>query len=169
MELIQTQTLTVTAASVVFSSIPQTYTDLVFLVSDRSSRPAGGINDSILIQLNGAASTGKRLFGSGSGATSDSNTGVVNPALGTTANVFSNIQFYIPNYALTTQNKSWSAEGVMENNGTLSYQTLVAGLYSNTSAVTSVTFVQDQGPLFEAGSTISLYGILKGSSSVVVS
>jgi hypothetical protein len=159
MKLIETKTLTSAQSSIVFSSIPQNFMDLMVLVSDRSSRPAGAINDGVEMKLNGVSQTGKRLYGSGSGAVSDNGTSIINPALATTANVFSNIQFYIPNYANTTITKSWSADGVMENNATLSYQTLVAGLYSSTSAVTSITFVQDQGPNTEAGTTISLYGI----------
>ena len=51
-----------------------------------------------------------------------------------------------------------SADGVMENNATEAYQNLVAGLWSNTSAITSLTLAKSTGN-FVQYSSASLYGI----------
>ena len=159
MKLIATQTLTSDGPSITFSSIPQNYADLCVLISDRSSRPAGGINDSVTVKLNGVTSTGRRIYGTGTSATSDASHEPIDPAATSTANTFSNIQIYIPNYSSTTQHKAWSGDSVMENNATLSYQALISGLYSSNTAVSTLQFLPNQGPNFVAGTTISLYGI----------
>ena len=43
-----------------------------------------------------------------------------------TASTFSNVEIYIPNYTSSTY-KSWSADGVVENNATISAQALIPG------------------------------------------
>ena len=167
MKLIQTQTLGTAQASIVLSDIPQTFTDLLVLLSDRSSRSAGGVNDGINFRLNDIASSGRRLFGSGSGVVTDTSPQPLDPSNLATANTYSNICFYVPNYASTTTNKSWSADAVSENNGTEAYQSLIAGLYASNTAVTSIVLTLNTGPNFMAGTTISIYGILKGSDGIV--
>jgi hypothetical protein len=82
-----------------------------------------------------------------------------------TANTFGNIQIYFPNYAGST-NKSYSVDSVTENNETVAYQTILAGLWSNTAAITTATFTAESGN-FAIGSTISLYKITKGSDGIV--
>lgn len=156
------QTITVGsggAASIEFGSIPQTYTDLKVLLSVRSSDGSGTLR----VQPNGLTTnlSSRRLEGSGSTATSATDGSVIAIYAVTlssyTASVFSNIEIYIPNYAGST-NKSVSADGVMENNATESYQNLVAGLWSNTSAITSLTLAKSTGN-FVQFSSASLYGI----------
>ena len=147
------------AASIEFGSIPQTYTDLKVLLSVRSSDGSGTLR----VQPNGLTTnlSSRRLEGSGSTATSATDGSVIAVYAITlssyTASVFSNIEIYIPNYAGST-NKSVSADGVMENNATESYQNLVAGLWSNTSAITSLTLAKSTGN-FVQYSSASLYGI----------
>ena len=147
------------AASIEFGSIPQTYTDLKVLLSVRSSDGSGTLR----VQPNGLTTnlSSRRLEGSGSTATSATDGSVIAVYAITlssyTASVFSNIEIYIPNYAGST-NKSISADGVMENNATESYQNLVAGLWSNTSAITSLTLAKATGN-FVQYSSASLYGI----------
>lgn len=148
-------------ASVTLSSIPSTYTDLIVLASARSTR-AGSVDD-LVVQINGSASsnTYRRLFGSGSGTASDTGTDLRGFAVanGSTASVFSNNVFYIPNYN-ATQNRSVSIDAVNENNATESYSGLIAGLHSNTTAVTSLKFLANNGDLMQY-STFTLYGISK--------
>lgn len=147
------------AASIEFGSIPQTYTDLKLVLSVRSSDGSG----SLRVQPNGLTTnlSSRRLEGSGSGASSTSDGSIIFVYAVTlssyTASVFSNIEIYIPNYAGST-NKSVSADGVMENNATEAYQNLVAGLWSNTSAITSLTLARSTGT-FVQYSSASLYGI----------
>ena len=81
-----------------------------------------------------------------------------------TANTFTNNQIYIPNYAGST-NKSVSIESVVENNSSDNMMNILAGLWSNTAAITTITFLPDAN--WVAGSTISLYGILKGTDGIV--
>jgi hypothetical protein len=42
-----------------------------------------------------------------------------------------------------------------------------AGLWSNTAAITSLTFLPESGTQFEIGTTISLYKITSGSDGIV--
>jgi hypothetical protein len=165
MKLIETKTLGSTTSLVEFVSIPQSFTDLVLFISGRST--ATGVLEGIDLRFNSSTSgrTGIRLWGSGSSVASDVSTSIfVLNGDTSTANTFSNVSIYIPNYSAAT-NKPFSVDGVMETNATTSYLGLHAGLWSNTAAITSIGI----GPNLMSGSVLSLYGILKGSSSVVVS
>jgi hypothetical protein len=147
------------AASIDFTSIPSTYTDLQLVYSARcvSGGPAG-----ILLTLNGSTSsfTARYLRGDGSSASSSTFNRYVGAANGSgdTASSFSSNAVYIPNYAGST-NKSYSVDSVTENNGTTAYQTMIAGLWSNTSAITSLSLTVDASLTFAQYSTASLYGI----------
>lgn len=169
MTLIETKTLVSAAASIEFTSIPQTFTDLVVLLSCRTDR--ADILDGINGNINGSSAnfTTRNLIGDGSTASSNTTSvGTLGLATGSTstANTFGNTAVYIPNYTAAT-NKSISADQVMENNATSSFQILRAILWSNTAAITSITFVPQVGTNLVAGSTISLYGITKGSDGIV--
>jgi len=74
-----------------------------------------------------------------------------------TANTFASAEIYIPNYT-SSNYKSLSVDFVGENNATTSYQYFTAGLFSNTSAITSL--VIDGTDNFVQYSTATLYGIL---------
>jgi hypothetical protein len=168
MKLVETRTLTSSQANIQLTNIPQDGTDLFILISDRSDRSAGAINDAIIMRPNNASQTARRLYGSGSGQVIDTSAAAINSANSSTANNFSNISFYIPNYSSSTQNKTWSSDAAMENSGTLAYITLIAGLYSSNTPITSITFFPEVGPNFLSGTTISLYKITKGNSGIVV-
>jgi hypothetical protein len=149
------------AASMAFTSIPQTYTDLVIKFSGRSNR-ASIIIDGVLISFNGSTSSFSATYLEGSGISASSSTlarfAGTETASTATSNVFSNNDIYIPNYA-GANNKSYSVDSVMENNATASYQYLIAGLWSNTAAITSITLTPSFGTLFDQYSTAYLYGI----------
>lgn len=162
MSLIAKQTVGADGAtSVTFSNIPQTFTDLKLVASMRSTRAA--TNDTLTLQINSTNITGRRLYGDGSGAASDTTPQVLPPAANATANTFSNTEFYIPNYASTTQYKSVSIDDTMENNATASYMDMIAGIYSANTAVTSITLDLDNGN-FPEFSTFYLYGISNSST-----
>jgi hypothetical protein len=148
------------AATIGFTSIPSTYTDLVLKTSLRTDRALE--IDAILFTLNASTSnfTGRRLFGDGSSATSDTVTRIIliANAATSTSSTFSNNEIYIPNYAGST-NKSYSVDGVAENNATFARADLTAGLWSDTSAITSITLTPNIGPNFIQYSTAYLYGI----------
>jgi hypothetical protein len=151
------------ASSVTFSGIPQTgYTDLVVKMSTRTSR--SNTVDGVTVRFNSDTTSGnysgKRLYGDGSGTGSDSSY-VALPfmdAANSTANTFGNIEILIPNYTGSAQ-KSFSIDGVAENNATSVYLGIGAGLWNQTSAITSVTIYPEVGPNIVQYSTFYLYGV----------
>jgi hypothetical protein len=105
----------------------------------------------------------RRLYGNGSSVTSDNFTNQSAGYFGWqtqstyTANTFSNIELYIPDYA-GFNNKSISNDGVSENNATTAQQAFQAILWRNTAAITSISMT-DGGGNFAQYSTATLYGI----------
>jgi hypothetical protein len=166
MQLVSTVTLGTAASSITFSSIPQTATDLLVLFRGR----ANNTQNAFRVQFNsdaGANYSQRILNGTGSSVTSTSTTGgtYISTQLLTpstyTANTFSNISVYIPNYTSSSA-KSLSIDGVQENNSTAANQQIVAGLWSGTAAITSLTVLTSGGSfLFAADTTASLYIITK--------
>jgi hypothetical protein len=170
MQVIQHVELSSNTVSITFSSIPQTYTDLVVLFSLRLSQS----NDYIRLELNGSPTSisSRSLQGNGTSATSYStganlyNGGVV-PS-NHTASTFSNGTLYLPNYT-SSANKSFSIDTVSENNATSALSDIHAGLRSNTEAITSLTIsAPDIFMNFLAQySSATLYGIKSGSDGIV--
>jgi len=167
-KLIEAKTLTISTATVTFTSIPATYTDLCLVISARTD--TAGEVALICIDFNGDTTDAnyatKRLFGAGSGnASSDSSfrSGYsigagVSSASGATANTFGNSSCYIPNYAGSTA-KSFNVDSVAENNASTAYVFLMAGVWSGTAAITYFSLYPEYGTTFDAGSTFYLYGI----------
>jgi len=156
MKLIESKTLGTSQAAIEFTSIPQDGTDLVALISSRGV----GTNAMTLAFNTGGAYTNRRLFGTGSSTGSDSSGQIGQSNSSTdTANTFGNTSVYIPNYTGSTA-KSYSVDSVSENNGTAALQIIIAGLWSGTSAITSMTFTAVSAGTFAIGSTVSLYGVI---------
>ena len=160
------------AATIEFTSIPSTYTDLCILMSARTLG-AQGNGRALCYQLNSSTSnyTEVNLYGDGSTTGSFSattlatqgstygrmgNTVLCNPTQ--TANTFSNISIYIPNYT-SSNYKSLSFDGVSETNATAVDTGLSALLWSNTSAITSIKFAAYSSYDFVQYTTAVLYGI----------
>ena len=164
--LISSNVLTTTAASVTFSSIPATYTDLVVRVSARGSDAS--VNNYSALKINSTTSNYSEtyLYGDGSSASSGRFSassdwlfggGWFSSATGT-SNTFSNTEIYVPNYAGST-NKIASNFTAQENNTSGSTQLGVeALLLRNTAAITSLT-ITPSGANFVSGSSFYLYGI----------
>ena len=148
------------AASVTFSSIPSTYTDLCVKFSARDN--SSYVANNIALSFNGstASFSVRNLYGNGSSALSGtaSNQAGLAAAANATASTFSNSEFYIPNYAGST-NKSYSGDTVSENNATEAYDWFNAGLWSNTAAITSITITAGSSATFQNYSNFYLYGI----------
>jgi hypothetical protein len=153
------------AANITFSSIPNTYTDLLIKVSSRSA--VAGALGYINVRFNSDTGNNysyKAVGGTGSITFNNNGSGVSSIFTVTdsglyTSNTFGNAEIYIPNYA-SANYKSVSIDAVIENNGTDSYTHLVAGLWSSTSAITSIQLAD----LLNAAnlvqySTAYLYGI----------
>jgi hypothetical protein len=149
------------AATMTFSSIPQTYTDLLVRVSARNTNTSGS---GLYMRFNSISSTysGKYLEGDGNSAYSGSTTtsyfaaGNVNTS-NNNANTFASTDVYIPNYA-GSNNKSGSVDSVYENNAITAYITMIAGLLSNTAAITQIDITPSANS-FAQYTTAYLYGI----------
>lgn len=151
------------ASNITFSSIPSTYTDLFIALSSRND----SASVAVLLQLNGDTGNNyswRRIQGTGSAVSSSSGSsvayvdGAISSGSTDTASTFGSTQIYIPNYLLS-QNKSISIDSVSENNGTTAYSRLTAGLWSSSSAITSVKVYPDASGNFVQYSTATLYGI----------
>jgi len=145
-----------------FTSIPQTYTDLIVKISARSTLNAGAGNDYVKLNFNGVtgSKTYIRLYGGNASVGTDSGSlalaGVI-PGQLTTSNTFSSMEFYIPNYTGST-NKSSSIDSVSVPNSLTDYELdLIALLWSNTAAITEINLTAS----FAQYSTATLYGITK--------
>jgi hypothetical protein len=168
-DLISSNVLTGNTSSITFSSIPATYTDLVVKMSIRDGYVGGGNPNTFqtsFLTFNGssvASYSRTYLWGTGSAAASGTASGLTSYYLqfsdsdGATANTFSNTEIYIPNY-LSSNLKSSQLFAAQEDNISNAYVNLAANLWSNTSAITSITITNGAGQLV-TGSSFYLYGI----------
>jgi hypothetical protein len=169
MNLIAKQTIgSAGAASVTFSSIPQTFTDLKLVISSRGTFSALG--SSYKLSFNGSDSNFsiRALEGAGSGTPSSfTGTQYVGSAVGATAtaSTFNNGEIYIPNYTSTANAKSFSVDAASENNGTEAYADLIAGLWNpgTQAAITSLALTPTSGNFTEF-SEFAIYGISSSST-----
>jgi hypothetical protein len=166
MERIQTVTVgSGGAATIEFTSIPQTYNDLKIVVSARTSTNDGSawLNLSMTFNNSATSYSGKLIYGNGTSVASineDTTAIPIRPSSSlATASTFGSAEVYIPNYGGST-NKSFSIDNVSENNATAALQGLTAGLWSNTSAITSIKLTPFSGNLVQH-STATLYGITR--------
>ena len=154
------------AATISFTSIPSTYTDLLLLGSLRNSAVDTNTDSVLTFNSNTSNYSARRLAGTGTaaesstqGATNGYYWALTGEGTSWTANTFSNGSIYIPNYT-SSNNKSISTDAVAENNGTAASAQLVAGLWSNSAAITSITLTSGSGNYVQY-STATLYGISK--------
>lgn len=164
--LIASNVLSSSAASVTFSSIPNTFTDLVVKISARSD--SGGLNDASYFRLNATSAnySERNLVGTGSSALSGSGLSTyggfefkgTNGGTSTT-NTFGNGELYIPNYTVSS-NKQMSYFGVNETNATNIDLAVGAVLWRDTNVISSIVFTTRSFSNFVSGSSFFLYGIL---------
>ena len=150
-EKIETQTLASAAASVTFSSIPQTYTDLVIVFSGsatssntlfyRFNGDSSGIYSDTYIYADGSAGSGRHTSQTliyGAGVNTSQCTQIIN----------------VMNYTNTTNHKTTLLRGNANGFGaTVAF----AGLWRSTSAISSIQIYA--GSTFASGSTFTIYGI----------
>jgi hypothetical protein len=153
------------AATIDFSAIPGTYTDLMLVLSARATSTTA----TITVAFNGSAASFTNIYlqGDGSAVTSTTGTTLVGRAsISTdTASTFGNLSIYIPNYA-GSADKNFSVDTVSENNATTAYTQIFTGVWANTAAITQITLSLAN---FAQYSNAYLYGILKGSGGATVS
>lgn len=160
--------LTSSQSSVVFSGIPQTYTDLYIVISVRNTGGTTGTNY-IRMQANSATNEfsgryiegyGNSLVGAGYTQNDPYMTQLYGNVLnGATADVFGSVEIYIPNYAGSIT-KPMSGTGISENNNATASWGIdaVASFYNSGSAITSLTFTPTSNS-FASNSSFHLYGI----------
>jgi hypothetical protein len=165
--LISSNVLAASAASVVFSSIPGTYTHLRVIWVARADT-AGVQQSNLNVRMNGDTAAnyyGQEVRGNGSSATGIESLTQTSlecgrcPAATAIAGVAGVGEMMIPAYAATTFRKS--VTGVSHNpqlKTTTNLDTRThGGFWDNTVAITSLTFICSGN--FIAGTTFSLYGI----------
>jgi hypothetical protein len=156
-EPISTTTLGSATNSVTFSTIPATYTDLVFIGSIKGDASIGLIR----VRLNGDTGNNysyTRVYGTGGTAASDRSANTSSMELEDPGTAF-NSQFIvvrgqIQNYSNSTTYKTMLGRGDELTNVTMA----TSNLWRNTSVVTSVTIFTPSNN-FATGSTFTLYGI----------
>jgi hypothetical protein len=162
--LISSNVLTASAASITFSSIPATYTDLVLRLGARTDTAAG--TGGIFVKINGSTETSSitrvQTTNGTSSASNKTTTSIWSYGLNTatqTSDTFSSLELYLPNYANTSANKPMAFFGVAENNATAGVVSAAAGLFSSNTAISSLLLEPVAGDNFVSGSSFYLYGI----------
>lgn len=151
--------LTGSQATIEFTSIVSTYTDLVVKISSRNTAS----NNYYEVRFNSLTTNLSGTYIQSNSSTVVSGRfqpyGRMNDST-TTANTFDSGEFYIPNYAGST-NKVISLDSASENNSAAANAALMtpmAGLWSSTAAITSIQIVPSGGN-FASGTRVDLYGI----------
>ena len=156
---IASYTLTSSQSSVVFSNIPQTYTDLVLVIN---TVPYTNSEGNIRLRLNGDASasySGTYIVGDSGGASSGRSSNATSIGL-SYGNALNNPRLTTTITSIQNYSNSTTYKAVLNRNGYSSDWTAAAvGLWQKTAAITSLTidrtYIYDIG----AGSTFNLYGI----------
>jgi hypothetical protein len=162
--LISSNVLSSSAASVTFSAIPATYTDLVLRMSIRASASAGTRQLQLVFNSDSSALYSVTQL-EGDGATAYSQRGSANTsttlatfnANTSTANTFSNFEIYIPSYT-ASQSKPMSFDTALEDNATTAYRSVSAQLYRSNTAISTI-LIRPSSTDFMATSSFYLYGI----------
>jgi len=166
---IATTSISSTTSSVTFTSIPQTYTDIVLIMTPvlgtasypylRFNSDSG--NNYTDIYMNGNPSG----TANGGSRTSQSRGYIAEYVTHLTdSNAKTNIVVNIMSYTNTDAHKNWLARGNAPYTGTYSGVELIAGRWASTSAITSITVGTAAGGVdynLGAGTIISLYGIAR--------
>lgn len=155
---IATTTLGSSSATITFSSIPSTYTDLRLVIVCTAN--TGSIAPKLRINSDSSALySGTGLLGDGSSASSQNYTGDDKWGIFTlAASTPTFITFDISSYTgstfktgLVTVSKDQNGSGATVRG---------VNLYRSTTAITSLTVLESIGNNYAAGTTATLYGIL---------
>jgi hypothetical protein len=156
-EAIKTETLASAQASVTFSSIPSTYTDLVLVCNYATSASTGNA----LLTFNSdttALYSETAVIGNGTSATSsrDSAQNSIPISWFGTNSTADRVEliYNIQNYANTSTFKTTVGRFNLSERGTGA----IVGLYRSTSAINSLTITNGNNN-FATGATFNLYGI----------
>jgi len=163
-------TITPNNAQITFTNIPQTFQDLVIVLSARSAGSSS--SGSVEGRFNGdTASNYSYTYLNGSGSSAQSGRGsnatilVLGRSTGTSSasNIFASSISHILNYANTSSNKTVIERGANDENGSGVTEMWVS-LWRSTAAITSITMATPGQTNFADGTTATLYGIRAVSS-----
>jgi len=153
---IATTTLGTSAASYTFSSIPNTYTDLVLITAGTILSTADA---SMYWRVNGDTGSNysaTRVSGDGSSAASYRETNQTAALAGFVGNVSPSVQiFNFMNYANTTTYKTAITRGSYSAKNVGAF----VGLWRSTAAINSITVSSLGSGNLDVGTTLTLYGI----------
>ena len=156
-EKIATNTLTTTTASITFSSISGSYTDLVLIFQGGVDTSNGGLR----MELNsdtGSNYSQTSLAGDGTSAASARNSNVTQARISSDFGMVNNLNYNsitsLNNYSNSTTYKTWLSRNNLSSAGAES----VIGLWRNTAAITSIKLVPSANS-FASGCTFTIYGI----------
>lgn len=163
-EPIASQTLGSSTGIVTFSSIPQNYTDLIFLVS---AKAASATYDISALRVNSVTSGYSKTYLQGDGASAISGRSTAEISLrggylpGTNyASEFTTDIYHFINYSNTTTNKTVLCRTNSFNTASQGFNSQVqASLIPTTSAITQITLQTANGANLYVGSVFTLYGI----------
>jgi hypothetical protein len=152
-------TVSTPVLSVTFSSVSQSFRDLVVVISGRETA-SNGSNNTYLRFNNDSGSNYSmvRMNGDGSAANADTVSGVTVAGWAFIENSptsnFTPIIYNINDYSATDKHKAVLGRG----SGASNFVSATASRWANTAAITTVE-VRTSTTSFVAGSTISLYGV----------
>lgn len=158
-----------TGTSVSFTSIPDTYTDLVLRISARSNYTSTYLttlyvgfnnNSSNLFSFLGLqAISGSISLFSGSSGNAAGDLYIPTENSNITSNLFGSAEIYIPNYKASIY-KQFSSNFCLENTNTTNYYSLgtTSSMFASTSTISSIQVLIGDGN-FVSGSSLYLYGI----------
>lgn len=166
-EKIASTTLTVAGQNITFDNIPQTFTDLRFVIVGKCE---SGDTNSMAIRINGDQTVANYhtgvIYGNGTSAVAASRTG-------TDTFIYLNYSQNMPVAASTfalgivdlysyTSSKYKTILGqTSADYGASGEVVRVVGTWASTSAITSITATGDGNKAYSVGSVFSLYGITK--------
>jgi hypothetical protein len=151
-ELIESVTLASAASSVTFSSITQSYRDLVLVVNGKAEGGTG-----LYLQFNGDSAsnyTTIKMIGEASGPFSGSQTLTFTNA-GYMFSTQSLNTMQIMDYSAVDKHKTVLGRGNVSN----TFVGAAAARWPSTAAITQVRLFMDSGRNFQIGTTLNLYGI----------
>lgn len=153
-----------------FTNIPQTYQDLMMIISARNITTAVTVSQ-VIPQFNNDGTTNYSysvLRGNGSSPSSGrvSNTnftyGGSTSSGNATSNVFGSIVFHVLDYASSSKFKTLLERSAADINGSGEVD-LAVSTWRSTAAITTISMGQSYGTAYEAGSVATLYGIKAGA------
>lgn len=165
--LIATTTLAATSATITFNAIPALGTDLVLLLSAKTT----GTGSPITMTLNGVGATSSNYVLNGNNAVSASSTqagiGFDGVFSGAVANTFHEYKVYITDY-LSSVTKRALSEAVVTGSGTTADTAAISIFASTYATATPVTTLVVTTGSFQINTVASLYYIKQGSGGATV-